>query len=103
MAKPGGGAIVNQSSTAAYLYSNFYGLAKVNIRINAIAPGPIDTEATRTTTPRGIVDEMVKSLPLGRIGTPDDLVGMYLFLLSDAASWITGGIFNVDGGHIIRF
>ena len=61
MAKRGGGAIVNQSSTAAWLYSNFYGLAKVgingltqqlatelggqNIRINAIAPGPIDTGA----------------------------------------------------------
>ncbi len=69
MAKRGGGAIVNQSSTAAWLYSNFYGLAKVgingltqqlsrelggqNIRINAIAPGPIDTEANRTTTPQG--------------------------------------------------
>src|SRR6202008_299105 len=64
MAKRGGGAIVNQSSTAAWLYSNFYGPAKVggnglpqqlapelggqNIRINAIAPGPIDTEANRT-------------------------------------------------------
>ena len=59
----GGGAIVNQSSTAAWLYSGFYGLAKVgingltqqlahelggmNIRVNAIAPGPTDTEATR--------------------------------------------------------
>lgn len=119
MAKRGGGAIVNQSSTAAYVYSNFYGLAKaginglthqlsrelggMNIRINAIAPGPIDTEATRTTTPGAIVDDMVKSLPLARIGTPEDLVGMCLFLLSDAASWITGQIFNVDGGQVIRF
>ena len=67
MAARGGGAIVNQSSTAAWLYANYYGLAKVgingltqqlsrelgwqNIRINAIAPGPIDTEANRTTTP----------------------------------------------------
>ena len=68
MAKRGGGAIINQSSTAAWLYSNFYGLAKAgvnsltqqlatelggqNIRINAIAPGPINTEANRTTTRR---------------------------------------------------
>ena len=118
MAKRGGGAIVNQSSTAAWLYANFYGLAKVgingltqqlsrelggqNIRINAIAPGPIDTEANRTTTPAAIVDDIVKRLPLSRIGTPDDLVGMCLFLLSDQAAWITGQIFNVDGGQIIR-
>ncbi|HME50041.1 SDR family oxidoreductase [Mycobacterium sp.] len=118
MAKRGGGAIVNQSSTAAWLYANFYGLAKVgingltqqlsrelggmNIRINAIAPGPIDTEATRTTTPREMVADIVKAIPLSRMGTPDDLVPMCLFLLSDQARWITGQIFNVDGGQIIR-
>lgn len=113
-----GGSIVNQSSTAAWVYSGFYGLAKVgingltqqlavelggsNIRINAIAPGPIDTEATRTTTPSNMVADMVKQLPLKRIGTPDDLVGMCLFLLSDEAGWVTGQIFNVDGGQVIR-
>ena len=118
MAAAGGGAIVNQSSTAAWLYSGFYGLAKVgvngltqqlatelggsNIRVNAIAPGPIDTEANRTTTPQSIVRDMVDKLPLKRMGQPEDLVGMLLFLLSDEASWITGQIFNVDGGQIIR-
>src|ERR1700752_2314387 len=118
MAKRGGGAIVNQSSTAAWLYSNFYGLAKVgingltqqlatelggqNIRINAIAPGPIDTEGNRSTTPKEIVDDIVKRIPLSRMGEVDDLVGMCLFLLSDQAKWITGQIFNVDGGQIIR-
>jgi len=118
MAKRGGGAIVNQSSTAAWLYANYYGLAKVgingltqqlsrelggqNIRINAIAPGPIDTEANRTTTPQEMVADIVKAIPLSRMGQPEDLVGMCLFLLSDQASWITGQIFNVDGGQIIR-
>lgn len=118
MAKRGGGAIVNQSSTAAWLYSNYYGLAKVgingltqqlsrelggmNIRINAIAPGPIDTEANRTSTPQEVVSDIVKKLPLSRIGQPQDLVGMCLFLLSEQAGWITGQIFNVDGGEIIR-
>ena len=118
MAKRGGGAIVNQSSTAAWMYANFYGLAKVgvngltqqlsrelggmNIRINAIAPGPIDTEANRTTTPHEMVADIVKGIPLSRMGEPEDLVGMCLFLLSDQAKWITGQIFNVDGGQIIR-
>jgi 3-oxoacyl-[acyl-carrier protein] reductase len=118
MAKRGGGAIINQSSTAAWLYANFYALAKVgingltqqlsrelggqNIRINAIAPGPIDTEANRTTTPQEMVADIVKAIPLSRMGQPEDLVGMCLFLLSDEAKWITGQIFNVDGGQIIR-
>ena len=118
MAERGGGAIVNQSSTAAWLYSNYYGLAKAgvnaltqqlsrelgwqNIRINAIAPGPIDTAANRTTTPPQILADIVSRIPLSRLGQPEDVVGMCLFLLSDQARWITGQVFNVDGGQIIR-
>lgn len=118
MRKRGGGAIVNQSSTAAWLYSGFYGLAKVgingltqqlahelggmNIRVNAIAPGPTDTEATRSVVPQEFIDEMVKGLPLKRQGTTQDMANMCVFLLSDDASWVTGQIFNVDGGQIIR-
>jgi NAD(P)-dependent dehydrogenase (short-subunit alcohol dehydrogenase family) len=118
MAARGGGSIVNQSSTAAWLYANYYGLAKtgingltqqlaqelggMGIRINAIAPGPIDTEATRSVVPAEFIDEMVKGLAIKRRGTPEDLVGMCLFLLSDEASWITGQVFNVDGGQIVR-
>jgi len=118
MRKRGGGAIVNQSSTAAYLYAGFYGLAKagvnsltqqlahelgsMGIRVNAIAPGPINTEAARTVVPEGFIDQIIGGLALKREGTPADLVGMCQFLLSDDASWITGHIFNVDGGQIMK-
>ena len=117
MARRGGGAIVNQSSTAAWLYSSFYGLAKVGIngmtqqlahelggmgiRVNAIAPGPTDTEATRTVA-GGLTDDIVKAMALKRMGQPEDLVGACLFLLSDEAAWVTGQILNVDGGQVFR-
>jgi len=118
MADRGGGAIVNQSSTAAYLYAGYYGWAKagvnsltqqlahelgsMNIRVNAIAPGPTDTEAARSVVPDAYMRELIGSLALKRQGEPDDLVGMCLFLLSDDARWVTGHIFNVDGGQVMR-
>ncbi len=118
MSARGGGAIVNQSSTAAYLYAGYYGWAKagvnslthqlahelggMNIRVNAIAPGPTDTEAARSVVPDSYMNELIKSLALKRQGTPSDLVGMCLFLLSDDARWITGHVFNVDGGQVVR-
>ena len=114
----GGGAIINQSSTAAWMGAGYYGIAKLaihgithslarelgpkNIRVNAIAPGPTDTEATRTTVPKPVLEQIVQSLCLKRMGTVDDMVGAALFLLSDEARWITGHILNVDGGQILR-
>jgi NAD(P)-dependent dehydrogenase (short-subunit alcohol dehydrogenase family) len=119
MAARGGGAIVNQSSSAAYMPgSGFYGIAKAainsltqnlahvlgprGIRVNAIAPGPTDTEATRTIVPKEFIDHLTTNLVIKRLGTPDDLVGPLLFLLSDQARWMTGQIVCVDGGQIMR-
>ncbi|HEY5024972.1 MAG TPA: SDR family oxidoreductase [Acidimicrobiales bacterium] len=118
MAARGGGAVVNQSSSAAYLYAGYYGWAKagvnsltqqlahelggMNIRVNAIAPGPTDTEAARSVVPDQYMRQLVGSLALKRQGSPEDLVGMCMFLLSDDARWITGHIFSVDGGQVMR-
>ncbi len=114
---PKGSAIVNQSSTAAWMNMGFYGVAKLalngltcslarelgwrKIRINAIAPGPTETQALRNTA-GDYADELVKQMPLSRLGTPDDMADAALFLLSEQASWITGHILNVDGGQFMR-
>ena len=118
MRKRGAGAIVNQSSTAAWMSAGYYSLAKLalngltqglarelgrdQIRVNAIAPGPTDTGALHSVVPDAFIKPMVAQLPLARIGTPGDHVPTLLFLLSDAAAWVTGQIVNVDGGQIMR-
>lgn len=118
MAERGGGSIVNQSSTAAWMGVGYYGLSKLaingltqslarelgpsNIRVNAIAPGPTDTEALNKTTTVEFQQQMVASFPLSRLGQPVDMVGTALYLCSDASQWVTGQIIAVDGGQIIR-
>ena len=110
----GGGAIVNQSSAAAWMGAGYYGTAKLGlhgithslarelgpmkIRVNAIAPGPTDTEATRSIVPDVILKQILATMPISRMGKVDDLVGTCLFLLSDDSKWLTGQVINVDGG-----
>jgi 3-oxoacyl-[acyl-carrier protein] reductase len=118
MVERGRGAIVNQSSTAAWMPAGYYGLAKLgingltaslamelgdqNIRVNAIAPGPIGTEATLEKLPDGAAEAMTAQLAIKRMGQPDDLVGALRFLLSDDAAWITGQTLSVDGLQVVR-
>jgi 3-oxoacyl-[acyl-carrier protein] reductase len=118
IAARGGGAIVNQSSSAAYEAGNYYKIAKtgvnaitiglakelgpMNIRINGIAPGPTDTMATQTSVPPERLQALLANLPLRRIGTTQDIVNTCLFLLSDEASWVTGQTWCVDGGTVLR-
>lgn len=71
----------------------------MGIRINAIAPGPIeDTEGMARLAPADMKEKLEKSIPLRRWGTIDDIANAALFLASDAASYVHGEVFVVDGG-----
>ncbi|MCE2658343.1 MAG: glucose 1-dehydrogenase [Rubrivivax sp.] len=116
MATAGGGAVVNISSVAArYVQRRFsaYGAAKAAlnqmtrnlaqdyaplIRINAVEPGTVMTDAlARFLTPER-QERMLRSTPMGRMGQPEDIAAAVTFLCSPAASWITGQVLGVDGG-----
>lgn len=115
MLAPGGGAIVNVSSTAGLMGApgmgpyaaakhGVVGLTRVtaldyarsNLRVNAIAPGPIDTH----DLPEGARDYIAKFVPAGKLGTPEEVARAAAWLCSGQASFITGAILPVDGGRL---
>lgn len=71
--------------------------AKYNILINCVMPGYIDSEMTRKI-PKPIIDSIKQRIPLKRLGSPDDVANLILFLSSEYSNYITGEIFGVDGG-----
>lgn len=75
-------------------------LAKKNILVNAIAPGFIQTEMT-DKIPGDIKEEMIKNIPLQRLGMPDDIADAVEFLVSEKSSYITGQVLSVNGGFYI--
>lgn len=75
-------------------------LATSQIRVNAIAPGFIDTDMARSLPPAKF-DERVASIAMGRIGTPDEVASVALFLASDLSRYVTGQVIGVDGGMLI--
>ena len=71
-------------------------LGPLNIRVNAVAPIIINTNIV-STLPKQIIDPLIETIPLGRIGQPIDVANAFLFLASPLASYITGAILSVDG------
>lgn len=116
MLKNGGGAIVNTSSmyglvgtTMSFAYSASKGAinqmtrslaltyARDNIRVNAVAPGYVDTPIL-AEVPKEAKDAMANQLPVGRLGKDTEIANLICYLLSDDASFITGAIVPIDGG-----
>ena len=118
MKEQGGGVILNTSSMVS-LYGQPAGcgypaskfavngltkslareLGKDNIRVNAVAPGVIRTDMV-AALPEEMVQRIASTIPLGRMGEPEDIANAFLFLASDMASYITGAVLSVDGATI---
>jgi len=119
MIAAGGGVILSASSVVG-LYGNFgqtnYSatkgglitmtktwareLGRYKIRVNAVAPGFISTEIL-AAMPEKVIEGMVARTPLGRMGKPEDIAGTYVWLASDAASFVHGAVISVDGGIVL--
>lgn len=115
MKEQGGGVILNTSSMVslygqpsgvAYPASKFAvngitkslarELGKDNIRVNAVAPGITKTDMV-AALPEQIIKPLIATIPLGRVGEPEDVANAFLYLASDLASYVTGEILSVDG------
>lgn len=99
-----GNPAYNASKTGAYGLTRTLGeaWAREGIRVNGIAPGLVDTKMTKATTdnPKRL-DASLKRIPLGRLGTPEEMAGVALFLASDLSSYVLGQTIVVDGGLIL--
>jgi NAD(P)-dependent dehydrogenase (short-subunit alcohol dehydrogenase family) len=112
-----GGSVINIASIGGYSVEptiGWYNVTKAAVihltrqlagelgpvRVNAIAPGLVRTDLARALWENN-EDDVGRRLPLGRIGEPDDVATVALFLASDAARWITGQTLVVDGGALV--
>jgi 3-oxoacyl-[acyl-carrier protein] reductase len=119
MMSEGGGRIVNVASVIGFTgYSGLsvYGatkasmigftrslareVGKMGVTVNAVAPGFIDTEMARGV-PEKVLTGLLKRTPAGRLGRPEEVAAVYVFLASDLASFINGAVVGVDGGLLL--
>jgi len=120
MVKSGGGAVVNISSALSHMVEPgfvAYGTAKAalshmtrllahefapHVRVNALAVGATETDALSwvLNASEDLRQQMVALTPMARLGTPEDIACAILFLASPASSWVTGKIFEIDGGTV---
>ena len=77
-----------------------FDLGPKKIRVNAIAPGAIKTDALATVLTPDIEKAMLKHTPMGRLGEPSDIANAALFLCSPAAAWVSGQVLTVSGGGV---
>jgi 7-alpha-hydroxysteroid dehydrogenase len=122
MVRGGGGSFVGISSIASsntHRWFGAYGVTKAGldhlmmlaadelgpswVRVNSIRPGLIRTDMVAPITDSPELSEDYRACtPLPRVGEAEDIANMAMFLLSDAAGWVTGQVINVDGGHLLR-
>lgn len=114
--KPQGGGVILNTSSMVSIYGQSSGvgyptskfavngmtkslareLGKDNIRVNAVAPGVTNTDMVKVL-PEEIIKPIIATIPLGRVGEPEDVANAFLYLASDMASYVTGVILSVDG------
>jgi 3-oxoacyl-[acyl-carrier protein] reductase len=87
-----------KAGAAGFMRTLALEVGKRGVTANCVAPGGIDHTRAATELPRELVEGIAARTPLGRIGEPEDVANMVLFLASDAASWITGQVYPVNGG-----
>ncbi|RSN69274.1 SDR family oxidoreductase [Actinomadura sp. WAC 06369] len=123
MARDGGGgsiiAISSIASSNTHRWFGAYGVSKaavdhlvrlaadelggVGVRVNGVRPGIVRTELVAGIADTGpVLEDYLSCMPLARVGEPADIAGAVAFLAGPEASWITGQVLNVDGGHHLR-
>jgi NAD(P)-dependent dehydrogenase (short-subunit alcohol dehydrogenase family) len=93
----------SKGAILAYMRSAALELAPHQIKVNCVLPGTTKTDMSADVLADPVIGKaLIDPIPLGRLGTPEDLVGIVLYLASDAANWTTGQSFIVDGGHTLK-
>jgi NAD(P)-dependent dehydrogenase (short-subunit alcohol dehydrogenase family) len=123
MISRGRGSIASTSSVSALTGGGFFGglhysaakagmlgltkdmareLAPKGIRVNAVAPGMVDTEIRGDLISQEVFNKILRTIPMGRIASPTEIANVFLFLASDLSSFVTGATIDVNGGMFIH-